>query len=129
MYSIPMDTAPRTETSHNDCLVDQTLTVIAGKWKIGITWLLLDGERRFNDLRRSLPGITQKMLTQQLRELEANGLVHREVFASVPPKVVYSLTPLGRTLRPLLDMMGDWAQEHGAEIKAARLSFVARHDG
>lgn len=123
-----MDTVPRIETSDNDCLVDQTLTVIAGKWKFGITWLLIGGERRFNELRRSLPGITQKMLTQQLRELEANGLVHREVFAAVPPKVVYSLTPLGRTLRPLLEAMGSWAQEHGEEIKAARHSFAGRSD-
>ncbi len=125
-----MDTAVKTGASadSHDCLIDQTLTVIAGKWKIGITWLLLDGDRRFNDLRRSLPGVTQKMLTQQLRELEADGLVRREVFAVVPPKVVYSLTPLGQTLRPLLDIMGRWAQEHGEEVKSARLLLTPRCD-
>ena len=94
------------------CPVESTLKVIGGKWKILILWYLEEGTKRFNELRRELPLITQKMLTQQLRELEADGVVHRKVYAQVPPKVEYSLTELGISLKPVLAAMCTWGQEY-----------------
>ncbi|MBU1247227.1 MAG: helix-turn-helix transcriptional regulator [Proteobacteria bacterium] len=100
------------------CTVELTLMVIGGKWKpiilhhLGIN----DGPLRFSELRRIMPNITQKMLTQQLRELEADGVVHRKVFAQVPPRVEYSLTELGKSVLPILQQMSHWGQmfEHTA---------------
>lgn len=96
------------------CTVAVTLGAIGGKWKAVILWHLSHKTLRFSQLRRRLPGITQKMLTQQLRELERDGLLHREVFAEVPPRVEYSLTELGWTLRPLLQQMCDWGKKFSA---------------
>lgn len=90
------------------CPVETTLRVIGGRWKVLILRELFDQAKRFGELHRAMNGITQKMLTQQLRELEQDGIVHREVYLQVPPKVEYSLTPLGRTLRPILDSMHQW---------------------
>lgn len=90
------------------CAVETTLDVIGGRWKVLILRELLSEVRRFNELHRSLHGITQKMLTQQLRELEADGIIHREVYLQVPPKVEYSLTETGKTLKPILDAMHEW---------------------
>ncbi|MDF1581067.1 MAG: winged helix-turn-helix transcriptional regulator [Desulfuromonadales bacterium] len=92
------------------CTVAVTLDVIGGKWKAVILWHLTFKTLRFSQLRRRLPGITQKMLTQQLRELERNGVVHREVFAEVPPRVEYSLTDSGRSLQPILQLMCEWGK-------------------
>jgi DNA-binding HxlR family transcriptional regulator len=92
------------------CAVEQTLKVIGGRWKVLILRELFSGVKRFNQLQRSLHGITQKMLTQQLREMEADGLIHRQVYAQVPPKVEYSLTPLGESLKPVLEAMHDWGK-------------------
>lgn len=95
------------------CPVLTTLSVIGGKWKPAIIWSLLrHGTTRFGALRKSLPGITQKMLTQQLRELEADGIVAREVYAEVPPRVEYSLTAYGKTLTPIMDEMANWGGSH-----------------
>ncbi len=90
------------------CPIEQTLGVIGGVWKVIIIRELLDGTRRYGQLHRALVGVTHKMLTQQLRELEADGVLHREVYREVPPKVEYSLTPLGTQLAPLLDTMREW---------------------
>ncbi len=90
--------------------VESALHAIGGKWKPLILWHLLEETRRFGELRRQIPDITQKMLTQQLRELEADGLVHRQVYAEVPPKVEYSLTELGRTLEAVLNVLCDWGK-------------------
>lgn len=90
------------------CAVEATLRVIGGRWKVLILRELFFGVKRFNELHRSISGITQKMLTQQLRELEKDGLVHREVYSQVPPKVEYSLTPLGKSLQPILGAMHEW---------------------
>ena len=79
-----------------------TIKVLSGKWKILILFGLCGGTKRFNELRRLIPDVTQRMLTTQLRELEQGGIVARKVFAEIPPKVEYSLTPLGRTLTPVL---------------------------
>lgn len=90
------------------CSVEITLKVIGGRWKVLILRELLGGVKRFGELHRALHGITQKMLTQQLRELEHDGIIDRHVYLQVPPKVEYSLTPLGETLKPILDSMHEW---------------------
>lgn len=90
------------------CPVETTLDLIGGKYKALILWHLSDGTMRFSELRKFIASATPKMLTQQLRELEAQELIHREVFPVIPPKVEYSLTDLGRSLMPVLHAMRDW---------------------
>lgn len=92
--------------------VEATLDVIGGKWKVVIMCHLIKEERRTCEFKKLMPGITQKMLTQQLRELEADNVVNRKVFNQVPPKVVYSLTEYGWSLRPILDAMCNWGEGH-----------------
>ncbi|SDS84928.1 transcriptional regulator, HxlR family [Paenibacillaceae bacterium GAS479] len=92
--------------------VETTLKVIGGKWKLVILCHLLDGAKRFGELKRGMPDITQKMLTQQLRELEDDRIIHREIFVQVPPKVEYSLTEYGRTMEEVLDVMAGWGEKH-----------------
>ncbi|MFE8585832.1 winged helix-turn-helix transcriptional regulator [Sphingomonas sp. NCPPB 2930] len=94
------------------CPVEGTLQLIDGKWKGVVLFHLLTGSLRFNRLRRQLQNCMQRMLTNQLRELEADGLVHREVNAEVPPKVEYSLTPRGRTLEPVIMALKTWGEAH-----------------
>lgn len=94
------------------CGVEITLNLVGGKWKGVILWHLCQKTLRFSQLRRRTNGVTQKMLTQQLRELERDGLVHREVYPEVPPKVEYSLTDKGRTLEPILTLMCQWGQDY-----------------
>ncbi|PSB03516.1 winged helix-turn-helix transcriptional regulator [Merismopedia glauca] len=96
------------QTYQISCTVETTLKVIAGRWKVLILRDLSDGVKRFGELERNLVGITHKMLAQQLKELEADGIIHREVYAQVPPKVEYSLTELGTTLQPVLEAMHNW---------------------
>src|SRR5437867_5251503 len=95
-----------------DCPVETTLAVIAGRWKMVILYHLFDGTLRFSELQRAMPGVTQKMLTQQLRELERDGVVRRKIYPQVPPKVEYSLSPLGQSLKPALDSMCKWGSLH-----------------
>lgn len=95
-------------TNNEHCPVAATLELIGGKYKALILWHLAENDLRFSQLRDVITGATAKMLTQQLRELEAHALVHREVFPVVPPKVVYSLTELGKSLMPILTAMRDW---------------------
>lgn len=97
------------------CLVVNTLDIIGGKWKVLILYYLNEETRRFNELQRLLAGITQRMLTLQLRELENDGIVHREVYPQVPPKVEYSLTEFGRTLMPVIEAMHRWGEQYAAE--------------
>jgi DNA-binding HxlR family transcriptional regulator len=92
--------------------VETTLKVIGGKWKPVILCHLTEGTKRFGELNREMPEITQKMLTQQLRELEQDGIVHRKVYTQVPPKVEYSLTEYGQSIRELLDVMAQWGSRH-----------------
>ena len=99
--------ARNTESSIS-CPVITTQNLIGGKWKILIIYMLGLGTKRFGELQRCLPGITQTALTQQLRELERDGLVRREVYPVVPPKVEYSLTPIGRRLDPVMKAMCSW---------------------
>jgi len=90
------------------CSMELTLDLIGGKWKALILWHLGESTLRFSELKRTLPKITQKMLTQQLRELEASGLVTRFIYTQIPPKVEYSLTPAGRSLLPILETLCQW---------------------
>ncbi len=107
------------------CPVEGTLRIIGGKWKLLILKELFQETKRFGELHKSLNGITQKMLTQQLRELERDGIILRKVYLQIPPKVEYSLSPLGQSLRPILDLMHQWGAEHldrVAEIKVKKQS-------
>jgi DNA-binding HxlR family transcriptional regulator len=90
------------------CTVEAAVSLIDGKWKCVILFHLLSGTARFNEIRRRVPGVTQRMLTNQLRELEMDGLIVRTVYAQVPPKVEYSLSPLGRSLEPVLGALKRW---------------------
>ena len=94
------------------CPVELTLSTLQGKWKVLILWHLRDATLRYSELKRRLRTVTHKMLSQQLRELEADGLVHREVYPVVPPKTEYSLTEEGRTLVPVLKQMQQWGLRH-----------------
>lgn len=94
------------------CPVEAALGLIGGKWKGILLYHLFEGTLRFNAIRKRLPGLTQRMLTAQLRELEADGLIVRTVFAEVPPRVEYSLSPKGRTLEPVIMALKAWGDEH-----------------
>ena len=100
----------RHKAGRTGCAVEATLSVIGGVWKPVLLFHLLRGTLRFNALCRLTPSATPRMITLQLRELEADGVIHRTVFPEVPPRVEYSLTPLGRSLQPVLVAMRDWGQ-------------------
>lgn len=102
------------------CGIDAAIDVVGGKWKVLILWALNEDTQRFGELRRLVPGITEKMLIQQLRELEHDGIVHREVYQQVPPKVEYSLTEFGTSLNTALEPLGEWGLKHMDTIVAAR---------
>jgi len=94
------------------CAVEATLDVVGGKWKGVIVYHLLGGTKRFNELPRLMPDVTQRVLTLHLRELEQDGIIQREVFAEIPPRVEYRLTPLGETLLPVLRIIEAWGEEY-----------------
>lgn len=98
------------------CPVETTLTLIGNKWVVLVLRDLADGARRFSQLQRSIGHISQKVLTQQLRAMEANGLVTRTVYAEVPPRVEYALTELGHSLKPVLDAMKEWGEGYRKRI-------------
>lgn len=102
------------------CPVETTLDVIGGKWKGIILYQLLEGKKRFNEFRRLNPGITQFMLTLQLRELERDGIIDREIFKEVPPRVEYSLTDFGRTLEPVITSMKAWGESYKERLNENR---------
>jgi DNA-binding HxlR family transcriptional regulator len=95
------------------CPAESTVELIGGRWKIIILWHLFQGVKRYSELQRALGGVTQKVLTQQLRDMERDGLVTRTVYPQVPPKVEYSLTSLGMSLKPVVDAIHRWGAEHG----------------
>lgn len=110
------------------CPVEATLDLIGGKYKALILWHLSQGALRFSELRRCVSRATPKMLTQQLRELEQDSLIHREVFAVIPPKVEYSLTPSGRSLMPILAAMRDWGAGYLHSMNQETSCFMMHTD-
>ncbi|MFJ9415487.1 winged helix-turn-helix transcriptional regulator [Streptomyces sp. NPDC101227] len=107
-----------------ECGLDAAVDVIGGKWKVLLLWALAESPRRFGELRRELPKISEKVLAQQLRELEADGIVHRDVHDQVPPKVEYSLTGRGASLNEALAPLGAWGRTHMTHLEA---TFPRRH--
>ena len=98
------------------CPVETTLTLIGNKWKVLILRDLMPGTKRFGELKKSIGNVSQKVLTAQLRDMENNGLLTRTVYAEVPPRVEYSLTDLGKSLKPILDAMQNWGEEYKKHI-------------
>ena len=98
--------------SPSECPTEHTLRVIGGSWKILIVYYLFDGTRRYSEFQRRLQGISPRMLSRQLRELEHDGIIKRKVYPEVPPKVEYSLTPLGRSLIPIVRLLFKWGEQH-----------------
>lgn len=98
------------------CPVETTLTLIGDKWKVLILRDLIPGTKRFGELKKSVGNVSQKVLTAQLRAMEKNGLLTRTVYAEVPPRVEYTLTELGKSLKPILDTMSNWGEEYKASL-------------
>lgn len=99
------------------CPVETTLMLIGNKWKVLILRDLMPGTKRFGELKKSIGSVSQKVLTAQLRDMEQSGLVNRKVYAEVPPRVEYSLTELGQSLKPVLEAMGNWGEGYKASIE------------
>ena len=100
------------DTDFTQCPIEASIALFQGKWKVAILLKLVDKPVRFNELSRQLPKVTQRMLTNQLRELENDGLVHRKMYQQVPPKVEYSLTDLAKTLTPILSSLRNWGKTY-----------------
>lgn len=117
-----MDTKKRRHTHYElpACPVEATLELIGGKWKGIVLYYLLDGRLRFSELKRQVGDVTQRMLTKQLRELEASGLVNRIVYAEVPPRVEYELTEEGMSLKPVLATLKKWGETHALSLLEKR---------
>lgn len=121
--------SPEPEVFNADCPSQRVLETIADKWSVIVIYALSTQERRrYSELQRLIGGVSQKMLTQTLRKLERDGLVERNVYPVVPPKVEYSLTPLGKTLTELLKAVCKWAEVHLDEIEAARVHYDEKID-
>jgi DNA-binding HxlR family transcriptional regulator len=98
--------------SEQKCMAEKVIKLIGGRWKVSILWLLMDGKKRYSEIKKTTKDITEKMLTQQLREMERDNLINRKIYAVIPPKVEYSLTPLGRSLKSILKALTDWGVIH-----------------
>jgi len=128
LYSVKEDAMKKGRTYHcNDgCPVSATLDVIGGKWKGVILYhLLRQPTLRFNELNRLLPTVTPRMLTRQLRELEEDGVIHRQVYPQIPPKVEYSLTEFGQSLEPIIELMEQWGTQYVTQVVAHRVAGAA----
>lgn len=106
-----MKTEAEQHRSNYFCPAETTIEIIGGKWKCQILHTLQSGTKRFGELRREMPDVTQRVLTRKLRELEEHGVIHRKVYAEVPPRTEYSLTLRGQSLRPVLDALESWSQK------------------
>lgn len=104
------------------CSAETALKLIEGRWKLLVLRELFGGIRRFSELHRALTGVSHRTLTQQLRELESDGLIARKIYPQVPPKVEYSLTPLGKTLKPVLDALHKWAEKYAQRFGREKLA-------
>lgn len=113
------------KTEEKACPIAGSIGVFGGKWKPDILYHLSKAPRRFNELRRSIPRVTQRMLTQQLRELERDGLVNRKQFMEIPPRVVYSLSELGLSLAPVFDMLEKWGAQNMGKVEKSRARYDA----
>jgi DNA-binding HxlR family transcriptional regulator len=121
--------SPEPEVFIADCPIQRVLETIADKWSVIVIYALSTTETsRYSELQRLIGGVSQKMLTQTLRKLERDGLVERQVYPVVPPKVEYSLTPLGKTLTELLKAICQWAESHFDEVEVARLRYDEKSD-
>ncbi|MFC4374022.1 winged helix-turn-helix transcriptional regulator [Nocardia halotolerans] len=105
------------DANDNVCGMSLAIDVVGGKWKLHLMWVLGDGPQRFGEIRRLLAGVSEKVLTENLRQLEGSGVVRREVFAEIPPRVEYSLTALGETLRDALQPLETWGEQHRDELR------------
>ncbi len=108
----------QTYGGYRECPVEVTLSEIGGKWKLRILWHLLKGTKRFGELKKAIPCITQQMLAVQLREMEACGLINRTAYAVVPPKVEYCLTDYGTSVEPILRLMYNWGADHQTRVQS-----------
>jgi DNA-binding HxlR family transcriptional regulator len=108
------------------CPVETTARILGGRWKAAVLDQLFQGTKRFSELKRAIAGITQRTLSQQLRELQSTGIVERTVYADTPPRVVYAITPLGKSLRPLLEAMCRWGKSHSAAMAWKKLRACDR---
>jgi DNA-binding HxlR family transcriptional regulator len=104
------------DNEFDKCTISSTLRVLGGKWKIAILWHLINRTRRFSELKHLVKGVNHKMLAHQLRELEADGLIERKIYAEVPPRVEYSLSEYGSTLIPILNSMAQWGLDHEEKL-------------
>jgi DNA-binding HxlR family transcriptional regulator len=111
-----------------DCPVLKALSVLTGKWKLQILWHLKDSSRRYGELRRLIPEVSEKVLIQQLKQLEFDGLITRQVQSTVPPRVDYSLTPSTYALGPILQTLGDWAQNHLIKASESGVQRTTKSD-
>jgi DNA-binding HxlR family transcriptional regulator len=116
----------QTHCAHR-CPIETTLDVLGGKWKGMVLHRLLYGTMRFGELKRMIPRVTQRMLTRQLRELERDGVIRRKVYPEVPPKVEYSLTTVGLSLKPILLMMSDWGEQYQDQLTTRKVGQPHRH--
>src|SRR5438309_11688195 len=126
---IDLPASPRPDPNHADCRgVASILARVGDKWSVFVIMMLSGGPKRFNELKRMINGISQRMLTLTLRGLERDGLITRTIFPTIPPRVDYELTDLGRGLQQPVKALGQWAFEHQPEIQGAREKFDARSE-
>lgn len=109
----------RTHKGERKCQLGEAMDVLAGRWKGEILWFLQDGPQRFMELRRAIPAVSPKVLTQKLRDLELHGLIDRKQYAEIPPRVEYSMTRLGRSAIPVLETIDGWWKKHAAAVRKA----------
>lgn len=115
--------AKKSEDETNSCPITGSINIFGGKWKPEIIYFINQGPKRFNELRRLIPEVSQRMLTQQLRELERDGIIHRKQYLVIPAKVVYSMTELGKTLIPIFAELEKWTTKHNNKIQKSRTTY------
>ncbi|MEV6390779.1 winged helix-turn-helix transcriptional regulator [Nocardia xishanensis] len=106
----------KSDADHDVCGMSVAIDVVGGKWKLHLMWVLGAGPQRFGEIRRLLEGVSEKVLAENLRQLESSGVVHREVFPEIPPRVEYSLTPIGHELAAALRPLEEWGDKHRVEL-------------